>query len=99
VSGRASRLAAAAASFLGPALAYVLIWQLTADDTLRQLGYQLWLRNSTDDLVVARRMVAITAVYEFVVPVLVGVAGLLWWRWWRRRSQRSAKGGSQTATD
>jgi len=100
VSGRKARGAALAASFLVPAIGYALLWQVTAPDTLRQLGYRLWLRDSADDLVTAERMLVISAAYEFVVPVLVGVVGLVWgWRRWGPSRQRSASGGSQTTAE
>lgn len=85
-----TRIAVLAASFGAPALGYALLWQLTAPDTLRQLGYQLWVRNSTDDLVTAQRVFAVSLFYELVMPVLVGLVGLAWgWGAWRRRAQSS----------
>ena len=94
------RAAVLLASFAGPALGYALVWQLTAPDTLRQLGYQLWVRNSTDDLVTAQRILVISSFYEVVMPALVGLVGLVWgWAWWRRHAHRVASGDSQTSAE
>lgn len=66
--------------FVVPAGAYALLWQLTAQDTLLRLGYLLWLHCSTDDLVNSWRITLARAFFELVVPLLLGLLGLVWGR-------------------
>ncbi len=76
--------------FLLPAAAYSLLWWATSKSTLNGLGFALWLRFSNEDLLNVERFSLLALCFQFGVPPLLGLTGLLWGRWWLRRRDRDA---------
>ena len=70
-----------AACVVAPAELYLLLWDGISDSVLNWIGYQLWLSGSIDDLLNNYRSEVVEIFCRFIVPALLGVAGLGWGGW------------------